>query len=82
VEEAAGAFIRTVSNDRRGQGALLSKAKAGYRELDHSRPCMLCGHFDGYRGACAVVAGAVRPIATCDHWASVDDQAPERPGFV
>jgi hypothetical protein len=54
----------------KGKGPLLSKVEAGYRvpELDH--PCLLCRHFDGYRGACSVVAGIVRPDATCNHWKS------------
>jgi hypothetical protein len=61
---------------------VLSKTEAGYREPDHSRPCMLCRHFDSYRGACSVVAGLVAPNGSCNHWRTVDDQASERRGFV
>jgi hypothetical protein len=71
-----------VSNNQKGKGPVLSKAEAGYRAPDHSRPCVMCLRFDGYRGACSIVEGPVRPDATCDHWRSVEDQASEQRGFV
>jgi hypothetical protein len=48
----------------KGKGTLLSKAEAGYRVPDVHYPCGMCRHFDGYRGACSVVAELVRPDAT------------------
>jgi hypothetical protein len=42
----------------------------------------MCGHFDGYFGACSVVAGPVRPDATCNHWRAVEDGAAEQRDFV
>jgi hypothetical protein len=60
---------------------MLSKAEAGYRTPDHQHPCLMCRRFDGYRGACSVVEGTVRPDATCDHWQSVGDETAERRGF-
>ena len=65
-----------------GKGPLLSKSEAGYRVPERDHPCLLCRHFDGYRGACSVVAGLVRPDATCNHWRSAEDQVPERRGFA
>ena len=44
-------------------------------------PCVMCRHFDTYRSACSVVAGSVRPDATCNHWRTVEDEAAERRGF-
>jgi hypothetical protein len=61
---------------------LLGKAEAGYRALDHRYPCMLCHRFEAYLGTCSVVAGTVCPDATCNHWRSAEDKAPERRGFV
>jgi hypothetical protein len=61
---------------------MLSKAEAGYRERDHSRPCVMCRYFDGYFGACSVVAGSVRQDATCYHWRAVEDDATEQRDYV
>ena len=61
---------------------MLGKAEARYRAPDHRQPCWMCLRFDSYRGACSVVAGTVRPDATCDHWRSAEDEAVERRGFV
>jgi hypothetical protein len=66
----------------KGKGPLLSKSEAGYRVPDVHYPCGMCRRFDGYRGACSVVAGLVRPDATCNHWRSAEDPATERRGFV
>jgi hypothetical protein len=60
---------------------VLSKAEAGYRAPDHRHSCLMCCRFDGYRGACSLVAGTVRPDATCDHWRSAEDLASEQRGF-
>jgi hypothetical protein len=60
---------------------MLSKAEAGYHAPDHRYPCVMCRHFDAYRSACSVVAGSVRPDATCNHWRTVEDEAAERRGF-
>jgi hypothetical protein len=67
---------------RGGKGAKLSKTEAGYREPDLRQPCLMCCHFDSYRGACSVVEGTVRPDASCDHWRVVEDEAAEQRGFV
>ena len=64
-----------------GKGSLLSKAEAGYREPDLRQPCLMCRHFDGYLGTCAVVEGTVRPDASCDYWV-IEDAPPERRGFA
>jgi hypothetical protein len=62
---------------------MLSKAEAGYRAPDHRSPCAICCGFDAYRGACSLVAGSVRPDASCDHWRTVEDTTPdERRGFA
>jgi hypothetical protein len=60
---------------------MFSKAEAGYRAPDNRYPCMMCRHFDGYRGACSIVEGTIRPDATCDRWRAVEDVAAERRGF-
>jgi hypothetical protein len=60
---------------------MLSKAEAGYRAPDNRYPCTMCVRFDGYRGACSVVEGTIRPDATCDHWRAVENAAAERRGF-
>jgi hypothetical protein len=61
---------------------VLSKAEAGYRAPELRQPCMMCCRFDGYRAACSIVGGTVRPDATCDHWRSVEDEAANQRGFV
>ena len=55
---------------------MLSKAEAGYHAPDHRCPCVMCRHFDGYRGACSLVEGIVRPDATCNHWRTVKTRPP------
>ena len=60
---------------------MLGKAEAGYHAPDHRCPCVMCRHFDGYRGACSLIEGIVRPDATCNHWRTVEDEAAERRGF-
>ena len=67
---------------QKGKGALLSKAEAGYRAPDLQRPCVMCCRFDGYRGACSVVAGPVLPDATCDHRRSAGSDNAEQRGFA
>ena len=57
---------------------MLSKAEAGYREPDNRYPCMLCRHFEAYLGTCSMVEGAIRPVATCDHWRAVEDKGARR----
>jgi hypothetical protein len=64
-----------------GKGALLSKTEAGYHAPDLHQPCLMCRHFDGYLGTCAVVEGTIRPDASCDHWV-IEDAPPERRGFA
>jgi hypothetical protein len=55
---------------------MLSKSEAGYQDHapDHRHPCVMCRHFDAYRGACALVAGSVRSRAACNHWRMVDNK--------